>query len=438
LIEDVLAAFKSGAPPSKCSPASAKFLPITPTGDGSMPISAALYWIASKGLTIDLGGLDGRDRYRKAAEDFSKKANSKKFEVVGLDRDGKIAILPSHIFVAALKWLFTNDDDRDIWASVWASDARIEVVLCDDDQHSNDEFWDGGDSFARVTTLTVLKESVRREWSFNCGAFEDTPIGNAAADLRSGFYLHDRARRDRLREIRKEAIKAFRNDQQRARQWIQLDEVANQCRLTSSPTASTEEREQYYRHALVSLLESALAGEFLADGRSQLLRVHQDYRIRRQWLNDPSAAPSEAFVTQAYLQSCLDNEDPKIREKVARDIIANCWVPMALAVTWLSSRQLPIAVPAAWLSPMTTTAEAEGGQLTSSGKAKTGCRKWLLDEMRASPHHRPMAKCKYFHDAKKRFSGLSERSFQDAWAWAIEQSKSNWDKPGRPPKNPRT
>jgi hypothetical protein len=164
-IEDVLAVFKSGEPKPKVEqllPARAKSLPIVPEGDGSMPVSAALHWIASEGFKIDLDDCpDAHDRYQAAAGRFSATANSKKFDIVGLDRDRKAAILPSYVF-AVVKWPFVNDDE----GLFGAGEARIELVPWDDDQRSNDEFWEGGESSPRVTTLTVLKESIRRNWPF--------------------------------------------------------------------------------------------------------------------------------------------------------------------------------------------------------------------------------------------------------------------------------
>jgi hypothetical protein len=175
-----LAIFKSGEPKPKVEQllsARAKSLPIVPDGDGSMPVSAALHWIASEGFKIDLDDCpDARDRYQAVAGHFSATANSKKLDVVGLDRDRKTAILPSYVF-AVVKWPFVNDDEG-LFGAAMASEARIEVAPWDDDQRSNDEFWEGGESFPRVTTLTVLKESIRRNWPFAIPA-DNTSITEA-------------------------------------------------------------------------------------------------------------------------------------------------------------------------------------------------------------------------------------------------------------------
>jgi hypothetical protein len=170
--------------------------------------------------------------------------------------------------------------------------------------------------------------------------------------------------------LRTTAIARFRDEQRRTFRWIQLDDIAERCRVAADPTLSRAQRKEYYINALLSLLDSALAGDFVIEGRSRLLLAHYDYRIRRRWLDDPDVAPPKAFLTVPQLQEFIKGStDSNIKSKVARYIIGNGWVPRALAVQWLETRRPPIAVPAAWqaadadglLTPGTRVKRKRGG-----------------------------------------------------------------------------
>ena len=60
------------------------------------------------------------------------------------------------------------------------------------------------------------------------------------------------------------------------------------------------------------------------------------------------------------------------------------------------------------------------------------CQGWLAEQMRACKDKRPMPKEEYRIDAKAKFKGLGERTFDRAWKDAIQQTGANWDRPGRP------
>jgi hypothetical protein len=74
-----------------------------------------------------------------------------------------------------------------------------------------------------------------------------------------------------------------------------------------------------------------------------------------------------------------------------------------------------------------------GNQKTAASniQAESRCRRWLEEQMRQSP--RPQkAKAGYKIDAKARFSGLSKRGFDRAWARAVlETGATEWAAPGR-------
>jgi hypothetical protein len=70
----------------------------------------------------------------------------------------------------------------------------------------------------------------------------------------------------------------------------------------------------------------------------------------------------------------------------------------------------------------------------SSAKAERDCKEWLANRMKGTA---PGATTKrmYLKEAQSKFSGLSIRSFQRAWADAVNASGNlEWSKPGRPKK----
>jgi hypothetical protein len=157
-----------------------------------------------------------------------------------------------------------------------------------------------------------------------------------------------------VRRARIRAIEQFRNEQHRSRRWIQLREIGERCCLTGDPRLPVAKREEFFLNTLRALLDSALAGEFLIQGRSRLLRAHPHYRIARSWLRNPDEAPAEAFVTQEELRGFLDGmADASIYTKVSRYFIPYCWIPLELALTWLRTRS--ITVPTDWLLHSTTS-----------------------------------------------------------------------------------
>jgi hypothetical protein len=66
-------------------------------------------------------------------------------------------------------------------------------------------------------------------------------------------------------------------------------------------------------------------------------------------------------------------------------------------------------------------------------KAEMLCRQWLFEKMRQGP--KEGRKSKYLQITKKEIPGLSDRAFDRAWAWACEESGSEWYMPGAPKKS---
>lgn len=84
----------------------------------------------------------------------------------------------------------------------------------------------------------------------------------------------------------------------------------------------------------------------------------------------------------------------------------------------------------------------EYGSLPSSDAASTvnttqatanterQCREWLVDMMKEGAPPKKN-KAEYHKEAKKKFKGIGTKMFGRAWATAIADTGSNWDKPGR-------
>jgi hypothetical protein len=74
-------------------------------------------------------------------------------------------------------------------------------------------------------------------------------------------------------------------------------------------------------------------------------------------------------------------------------------------------------------------------ELPSSSKATFDCRKWLVDQMRASPERRPKSKGCFRQEAMQRFPGLSKRQFDVVWLQAVEIANTpKWSRAGAPKK----
>jgi hypothetical protein len=138
-----------------------RFPPIAPEGDGCMPISAVLHWIACKGCidvpdTPDIRANAGA-QYQAAGMLFSEKASSQRLRVVGINRNQESEPIDCSQFVH-VRWSFIFND-IDLFSNCFAGDARI-VILGDD------QYWIGRETEPRWTNLQVFKEDIRREWPF--------------------------------------------------------------------------------------------------------------------------------------------------------------------------------------------------------------------------------------------------------------------------------
>jgi hypothetical protein len=71
--------------------------------------------------------------------------------------------------------------------------------------------------------------------------------------------------------------------------------------------------------------------------------------------------------------------------------------------------------------------------IPSSNRAKVDCVRWLTEIMEKSPNSSPKPKADLAAEAQSRFTGISERSFNDEWKTAIDNTGAKWSKPGRRP-----
>jgi hypothetical protein len=141
-----------------------KYLPIKPEGDGCMPLSAALHWIASKGFANAPDACtDAGDQYQAAAKEFSSKVISGKVRVIGADHNQRPETL-SPLEFATMRWCFLFNE-TDLFSEIVANEARIVIMPCGENEQSEDQFWVSGNQ-PRFTMLQVFREDVRREWPF--------------------------------------------------------------------------------------------------------------------------------------------------------------------------------------------------------------------------------------------------------------------------------
>ena len=70
---------------------------------------------------------------------------------------------------------------------------------------------------------------------------------------------------------------------------------------------------------------------------------------------------------------------------------------------------------------------------TARVSAEQNCRRWLIEQMKASPGTKPQSREKYWMDAKRRFPSLAKRQFSRSWQAAITESGAHgWSKAGAP------
>jgi hypothetical protein len=64
------------------------------------------------------------------------------------------------------------------------------------------------------------------------------------------------------------------------------------------------------------------------------------------------------------------------------------------------------------------------------------CEKWLVEQMRHSPHSSPRPRNDFLAEAKNLFPTLANRQFDRAWGKAISETGADWSRPGKRKKSP--
>jgi hypothetical protein len=84
------------------------------------------------------------------------------------------------------------------------------------------------------------------------------------------------------------------------------------------------------------------------------------------------------------------------------------------------------------------TRSARPAVVAPGSAAEKKCRGWLIDIMRDSPDEPILTKERALAQAKGKFSGLSNRAFNRAWIYAVENANAQaWSAPGARRKSPR-
>jgi hypothetical protein len=72
----------------------------------------------------------------------------------------------------------------------------------------------------------------------------------------------------------------------------------------------------------------------------------------------------------------------------------------------------------------------------SGVQPERNCEKWLVEQMRLSPHSSPKPRDAFLTEAKKMFPLLANRQFDRAWGKAISETGADWSRPGARKKPP--
>jgi hypothetical protein len=147
-------------------------------------------------------------------------------------------------------------------------------------------------------------------------------------------------------------------------------------------------------------------------------------------------AEMRAAMTHRYTAGVVENPPLKLLrspiEAAKKELLRDFRLLLMESVATLVSSPTPENT-----TPSAPDETTEHRQLPSIAKAESQCRAWLIEQMRASPHERPMAKEGHLRAAVDKYPGLSERGFERAWARAIEETEARWNLAGRPKKSPQ-
>jgi hypothetical protein len=130
--------------------------PVSPVGDGIMPLSAPIHWIATDGLRTELLLTAAESRYRAAAVEIGNKIVSGKFFLHGENSNRDREVIPAIEFE---ELIFTFDFVEGV-EDVARHDRRVEIGVGED----GDCLFVPNSHRPKWTKLVVSKEAVFREW----------------------------------------------------------------------------------------------------------------------------------------------------------------------------------------------------------------------------------------------------------------------------------
>jgi hypothetical protein len=138
--------------------------PVSPIGDGLMPVFAVIHWNATKGLQLRLPISSAGPTYRATAIALRDKIISGKVITCGENLDGEFEQISAIEYVDKK---FTFDFEAGV-EDIAGRDNRIEVGVSDD----GDCLFRANSFRAIWTKIAVRKEDVRHEWPFD----KTTPV----------------------------------------------------------------------------------------------------------------------------------------------------------------------------------------------------------------------------------------------------------------------
>jgi hypothetical protein len=136
--------------------------PISPVGDGSMPFSAAVHWIASEGLQFGLPLSSAGQKYHDAAISLRDKITSEKVRTSGENLDGD----PEAIAAVEFEQLQITFDFYEGVEHIAGRVNRIEIVPSENGL-SQDCYFKARSHRPFWTKVVVRKEDIFREWQFD-------------------------------------------------------------------------------------------------------------------------------------------------------------------------------------------------------------------------------------------------------------------------------
>jgi hypothetical protein len=189
----------------------------------------------------------------------------------------------------------------------------------------------------------------------------------------------------------------FAARQERRRQWVSFDEIADWCAREAGGIAP----DPALRHAAYAALGASLrAGALECGGRPAVLLLcpgMAPLRVGRRWMAAVAALGDEAYVAAHHL--------------------ALCWMPLELARAWLQRKR--IAPPPGWspIRPVTAAPAAES--------ALERCAAWLGTRQASGLKREAL-----WQEARTALPGLSTRDFDAAYRLTFRRQR------GRPRKSP--